>query len=98
MKVRTGNPAGLPDGTYYVVLTHQVSLLHIDTTQMAVHRNQSLAVIQQDGVAVEEIIARRHNFARRRGDDWLSFISGDIESAVRVSGLVIENSPQSEGA
>ena len=77
---------------------HQVALVHINSTQMAVHGDQPLAVIQQDGIAIEEIITRRHNDACRRSDDRRTFISRDIESAVWVPGLVVENPPQSEGA
>src|SRR5204862_4730514 len=74
----------------------QTCALPIYAAQMVVHGHQSLAVVDDDGEPVEEIIADLDHGARRRRGDGRSFGSGDIQAAVGLPRLVVEEAPQSE--
>ena len=87
--MRAGNPSGLADQSNDLTLLNGSVEWHIDSAEVAVHRNQPLSVINQHGVAVEKIITGGANDARGSGFDGGALWGCDIQARMRASGLVI---------
>ena len=65
---------------------------------MAVHRDQALAVIDQHGVAIEEVIAGIDDLAICRGVDRRPHRCGNVHPGVRSPRLVVEDATPAKGA
>mgnify|MGYP004054478569 CR=1 FL=1 len=98
MKVWACNPSGLPDRTKRLISFHQIAQLHIDAAHMAIHGYEALSVIQQHGVAIEEIVSRRYNFAGGRCRNRCTFRRSYVETTVGVSWLIVKKSSQTKWA
>src|SRR5712691_1366227 len=98
VQVRTGHPAGSADRADSLATRDTGALCDIDAAQMVVHGDQSLAMVEDHGEPVEEIIADLDHGARRGRGDRRSFRSRDIQAAVGLPWLVVEEAPQSEPA
>jgi hypothetical protein len=77
---------------------HQVAGLHIDAAQVAIHRHEALAVIDEDGLAVEEEIARFQHAPGGGIFDRGTRRGRNVHARVRVARLAIEDPAQSERA
>ena len=58
MQVRTRHSAGRADGPQQIASCEPVADFHFDLFEMAVHRHEAVAVIDEQRVAVEEKVAR----------------------------------------
>ena len=52
--MRSGNPSSLADQAYHLTLLDGRVERRLDFTEVAIHRNEPLAMINQHGVAVEK--------------------------------------------
>ena len=60
---------GRPDSAQNLTRRQRLSFPNRNLTQMTVHRHEALTMINDHGVAVEEIVSRRrHNTGPRRDD------------------------------
>ena len=57
MQVRPGHATSGADQSEHFASLDALTHLHIDTTQVAVHGGQAMAVIDEHGVAVEKEVA-----------------------------------------
>ena len=64
---------------------HSLADLHAERAQMAVERDETLAVIHENGVAVEEEVADVDHPSISRRDDGRTERSGDIHPRVRIA-------------
>ncbi|MFO1427299.1 MAG: hypothetical protein U1F11_10090 [Steroidobacteraceae bacterium] len=53
-------------------------------------------MVDEHGIAIEEILARVQHAARRRGAHRRAGRRGDVHAAVRIAGLAVEDAPQPE--
>src|SRR3569833_1500243 len=65
VQVWAGGAAGLADRADHVAARDVLARLHVDALHVAVHGHQALAVVDEHGVAVEEVIAGRDHASRR---------------------------------
>src|SRR5712671_668380 len=98
VQVRAGDPAGVADRTDALAARNAGAFRDIDAAQVVVHGDQSLAVVEDHGEPVEEIVADLDHGARSRRGDRRSFRCGDVQAAVGLPRLVVEEAPQSEPA
>ena len=91
MQVRPGYSSGLPDPTDLIASTDNRAGLDIDRVHMAVEADQAMAMVHDDGVAVEEIVTGGENNTRRRREDRRAFIGRDIHARVGVAWLLVKN-------
>src|SRR3569623_846409 len=94
----TGGAAGLADRADERAALELLAGFHVDAAQMAVHRHQTLAVIDEHGVAIEEVIARRDHAARCRRAHRTARGRGNVEASVRIARQAVEDAPQPEWA
>ena len=88
--MRTRHSARSTYGTDSLAFIDEVPVLGADFAQMAVHRYESLTVIENNRVAVEEEIAGCGDDAILGCDNRLALGRGDVHSFVRGARLVIE--------
>jgi len=93
VQMRAGHPPGLADRADSLAARDTGALRNIDAAQMVVHSDQALAVVQDHGQPVEEIVADLDHGARRGRDDRRSFRSRDIQAVVGLPRLVVEEAP-----
>jgi hypothetical protein len=98
VQVRSRHAAGRAHGAQALAGGQGVAHLHVDGTQVAHHAQQAAAVIQPDGLAVEEIVARVDHPPRQGRHHRRAGGRGDVHAAVRGAGLAVEDAPQPEGA
>ena len=84
-----GNASSLADLAYDLTLLDKGVEPDLDFTEVAIHRNEPLAMINQHGVAVEKIIACGSNDAGSGSFDGCAPWCGDIQARVWASRLVI---------
>ena len=96
--MRPGHATGHADLADLLPTRHARAVFHDNPVQMVVHRDQPLAVVEEHGVAVEEIIAGVDHDAGRGRDHHRARGRGDVEPAVRRARLVVEEAPQAEAA
>src|SRR5258706_4373441 len=97
VQVRSGYAAGGADLADDVAALDHGANLHADQRQVAVHRDQPLAVLDQHRVAVEKIQTGIDHLAIGGGGDWCAGCRRDIHAAVRVARLVVEETTQAKG-
>ena len=95
--MRAGNPSSLADQAYDLTLLDGRVELDFDFTEVAIHRNEPLTMINQHGVAVEKIITGGANDASGGGLDGRALWCCDIQARVRASRLVIQNPAFAKG-
>ena len=98
MQVGTGGSAGSANQTNDLALFHCLSLIHERFAEMTVHGDQTLAVIQKNSLAVViQVIDERH-----LSGGWCANFGtggcGDVETAVRIARLAIEESAMTKQA
>ena len=96
MQVRSGGAAGganLADGRASLDLFADLDL---NGGQMAVHGEQTGAVVQPDGVAIEEIVAGVNHHTVCCGQHWRALGGGDVHAAVWIASLAVEDAAQSK--
>jgi tRNA-dihydrouridine synthase C len=98
VQVRAGDPPGGADAGDALTRRDPLAHLHLGGVQVAVHREQAAAVVEPDGVAVEEVVADIDHLAGRRAEHGRADRRGDVHAAVRIARLAIEDTAQAEGA
>ena len=93
MQVRPGDAAGGADLADLLPGTHHGTSLYADGAHVAVHGDQSAAVIEDHGVAVEEEVARVNHPAGAGSMDRCARVGGDVHAAVGVARFVVEYAP-----
>ncbi len=83
MQVRPGDTAGGADGADDLAEVNRLPLHDGDLAQMAIHRHETLSVIENHGVAVEKIVAGRRDDAAAWRPNRRSFGSSDVHALVR---------------
>src|SRR5262249_16645069 len=96
MEVGAGHSPGLADQADPLAARNARALDDIDSAQVVVHRDHALPVVEQDGEPVEEEIAGLYHPARGRRDDRRALGSRDVETAVRLPRLLVEEAPRPE--
>ena len=85
-------------GTQTITGLEHIARLDVDGSQMAHHADEPSAVVQPDGVAVEEIVARVDDVSRQRCVHRRAGSGSDVHAAVRVACLAIEDASQAKRA
>jgi len=98
MHMGSGGAAGLAHQADYVAARQLLPFFYHDFLHVAVHGDQPLAVVDEHGIAVEEIIADGGHPSRRRGMDGCPGVGGDIQATVGIARFTIEDAAQSERA
>ena len=98
MQVRPGYSTRLADGPKNIAAFQPVSRLDVDTAEVCVEADQSLAVIDIDPVAAEEKVAGFDHGTVSGYPDVSSLGGGDIKTVVGISFLLVEKPAQSEDA
>ena len=70
----------------------------VDLAQVAVHRDETCAVVEDHGVAVEEVVTGVEHPAVGGRMDRRALVRGDVHAAVRVTRLVVKDAPRAIGA
>src|SRR3569832_1452666 len=98
VQVWAGGAAGLADRADHVAARDVLARLHVDALHVAVHGHQALAVVDEHGVAVEEVIAGRDHASRRGCAHEAPGRGGDVEAAVRGARQAVDDAAQAERA
>src|SRR3569832_689671 len=98
VQARAGGAAGLADRADHVAARDVLARLHVDALHMAVHGHQALAVVDEHGVAVEEVIAGRDHASRRGCAHAAPGRGGDVAAAVRGARQAVEDAAPAERA
>src|ERR1700733_11730371 len=96
MQVWTGAPAGHADLADGLSALYSSADLYTDRAQVAVHREQPLAVIDDDGIAIEEIVAGIHDRAIPSCEYRCARGRGDVHAGMRIARLPVEHAAQSK--
>src|SRR5688500_2701947 len=94
--MRTGDAACCADGPDASAWRQLIAGFHVDAIQMAVHRDEARAVIDEDRVAVEEELAHLNHFAGSGRDDRSSFRGRDVHAGMGLAWLAIEEPARAE--
>jgi len=97
MQVRSSHSAGLPDFAYPGTPVDLITQFDAGRAEMTIHSDKALAMIDDDRIAIEEIVANRCHFASSRRNDGGAGRGGDIHTAMGIAGLIIEDAPRAEG-
>ncbi len=98
MQMRPGHPARLTHLPDHLAPLDRLPCLHANRAQMAVHGDQPFTVVDEDAVAIEEVIAGVDDFSISSRFDRRAGRRRDVHACVRVARLVVENAPQAIGA
>ena len=98
MQVRSRDAARRADESKHFARVDLVAALHVDAAQVAVHRHDPRAVVDEHRVAVEEEIALVEDAARGRCPDRRAGGRRDVHARVRIARLAVEEPPESETA
>ena len=97
MHMRPGGPSGGAGAPYGLpVLT--ISPVYADAVEMAEHADQTLAMVDEHRLAVEEVIAGERDFASRGSRHRRAPGYGNIQAAVGRPWFAVEGASQSESA
>src|SRR3981081_17354 len=86
VQVRAGDPAGVADRTDALAARDAGPFRDIDAAQVIVHGDQSLAVVEDHGEPVEEIVADLDHGARSGRGDRRSLRGGEVPAAAGLPG------------
>lgn len=96
MHVRTRRAAGCAYFANDAATRYEVALFHIDLRHVAEHADKALTVIDEHGIAVEEIIANQDDLAGCRGFDRCACRYREVQTGVRVAFFSIEEAANPE--
>src|SRR3990172_388207 len=96
MQVRAGDASGHAHLADFLTLAHPRTALDCNTAQVIEHADESLAMVEKNGFAVEEIFSGLNHGPRQRRHDRRTDGRGDIDAAVRLTWLIVEETPQPE--
>src|SRR5690606_2808606 len=97
MQVWPGDPTRGADRADSLTSSDVRTWLHGDGAEVADHAEQASAVIEPDGVTVEEVIARVDHLCGQWRAHRRACWCGDVHPAVGVARLAIENPAQAKG-
>src|SRR5690606_23197638 len=98
MQVRPGGAPGGADRPDRRAARHFLANRDVYARQVAEHADETLTVIQENGLAIEKIIAHEDDLARGRRAHRRACRRGEIQPRMRVAGLPVEIAPQPEWA
>ena len=98
MQVRAGNPPGLAHGADDIARPDPLADTGTNAVQVAVHGEQPGAMIDPDGVSVEEIVAGIDDHAGGSRLHGRSHRRRDVHAPMRIARLTIEEAAQAERA
>ncbi|MNX57771.1 hypothetical protein D3C86_885940 [compost metagenome] len=98
MQVRPGHPSRRAHRGQRVAGLEHIAHLHVPAAQVAVHRQQTAAVVDPDGAAVEEVVAGVDHLAGQRRAHGRAGAGCDVHAAVRIARLAVEHAAQAERA
>lgn len=81
---------GLADAADPLTRANLPAHINIDRIHVAIQANEPVAVVEDDGVAIEKIVPRCAHHACGWGDDGGPFVSSDIHARMRRAGLAVE--------
>ena len=96
VQMRAGDAAGGADGTKDFALFYRLTVAHVDPRQVHVGADQALAVVDENGIAVEEIVAGIGDDPIGRCLDRRPGADRHIQAGVRVARQAVENAAQAE--
>jgi hypothetical protein len=96
MQVRTGHSPRRADVAQNFAALQVLTHVDADLRKVAVHRQQASAVIHDDIVAVEEVVAHIDHAAGEWRLDGRARRCGDVHAGVRIARLAVEHAAQSE--
>ena len=98
MQMRPGDAAGGTDRAYELALLYPLTFLNGDFAHVQISADQSLAMVQKNAVAVEEVIAGADHCGRGGGQDIAAGYGGDVQAIMRLSWLIVKKAFQSKQA
>ena len=96
VQVRAGHAAGHPHRADGLPASQRLADMDPDRAQVAVNGHQALAVIDDHGVAVEEIVAGVHHGACGSAQDRGAGGRRDVHACVGIAGFPVEHAAQPE--
>jgi len=90
MQMRSGHATCRSDRPDRFTHREWLAFFNTDLAQVAVHRNKTLSMIDDDSVAVEEEVAGCSDDSGARRDHWRACVGSDIHAGMRRAWLVIE--------
>ena len=96
VQVWAGDTAGSADRADAFPFFDRLPGLYVGAREMHVSRDQPLPVVDEDCVAVEELIASISDDTGGRRLDRGAGADGDIEPGMRVAWLAVEDTAQAE--
>ena len=78
--------------------THFLPRLYRDLTQMQIHGEQTVAVVDEDAVAAEEVLLGERHHSGRRRQHRRAAVGAVVLSAVRAARLAVEDASLAEAA
>ena len=91
-----GNASRLTDLADDITAVDRLAFVDEDLLEVTVHRDQSLAVIDEHAVAVEEVLAHVNNATVGRCMDERPGWRRDVHAAVGFARLAVEEAAQAE--
>src|SRR5690606_738272 len=88
--------AGGTDLAKDVAARQLVADLYADVREMAEHADQSLAVVDKDRLAVEEVVAGEDDLAGGRCLDRRAGWRGEVQAGMRIALLIVEKAAQAK--
>ncbi len=98
MEVGASDPARLADTAYLVAKLDLRAGGDVDRVHVAIQTDEAVAVIEDDGVAIEKIVAGASDNPRGGCVNRRAFVGGDIHTRMWGSRFAIEEASVSERA
>ena len=90
MEVRASDPACLAYFSYLLTRNNMSPNFNIDCIHVAIEADKPMAVVEDDCVAVEKVVACSDDTTGRGRDNRRTFVGSDIHARVRRSWLAIK--------
>ena len=90
VQMRAGGAAGLAGKAEPLAFAHRLAGSHVDAVEVAVQGDEPVAMVDEDRLAVEEIIRRRQHHALRARPDRRSALHHHIQPGMRHARLAVE--------
>ena len=90
MQVRASHAASRTDGAQEISRTYGLTFIDANLAQVTVHRDVALSMVDDHGVAIKIVIARRGNNAVTWCEDRRSRARRNVHALVRRTRLVVK--------
>lgn len=98
MEVRAGDSAGRAREAEALAARDALAGLHVDPREVHVHRQEAVAVVDEDVLPGEEVVGREDDEPALRREDGRPDLRTVVDASVRGAGLAVEEAPCPEVA